>query len=83
VIHGCGVVYRLGCRAIGLDPNRPMSEPGAARPLSTIPWFSRRLDSVLESGRLPWETPDPALRRAAGPAPKGSHLTFPTVHDRG
>ena len=73
VIHGGGVLYRLGCRAVGRDPNRPMSEPGGARPLSTIPWASRLLDRVLETGRLPWErTPDPELERPAMAAGSGA-----------
>jgi glycosyltransferase involved in cell wall biosynthesis len=73
VIHGGGALYRLGCRALGRDPNRPMSEPGAARPLSTIPWASRLLDRVLETGRLPWEwTPDPELERPAMAAGSGT-----------
>jgi hypothetical protein len=43
-----------------------MSEPGASRPLSTIPWAARLLDRVIETGRLPWErTADPELQRPA------------------
>jgi glycosyltransferase involved in cell wall biosynthesis len=73
VIHGGGALYRMGCRALGRDPNRPMSEPGASRPLSTIPWASRLLDRVLETGRLPWEwTPDPELERSAMAAGSGT-----------
>lgn len=64
VIHGCGAAYRFGCRFVGRVPYSPMSEPGASRPLSTIPWASRMLESVLRSGRMPWEWPDPELRRA-------------------
>jgi glycosyltransferase involved in cell wall biosynthesis len=66
VIHGGGALYRLGCRALGRTPDRPMSEPGASRPLSTIPWAARLLDRVIETGRLPWErTADPELQRPA------------------
>jgi GT2 family glycosyltransferase len=66
VIHGGGMLYRLGCRTLGWVPDRLMSEPGESRPLSTVPGASRLLDRVLETGRLPWEwAPDPELRRAA------------------
>jgi len=71
VIHCGGVVYRWACRMLGWVPDRPMSEPGAARPLSTIPWISRRLDRILDTGRLPWEwRADPGLQRART-APEG------------
>ncbi|MGH7307123.1 MAG: glycosyltransferase family 2 protein [Candidatus Rokuibacteriota bacterium] len=77
VIHGGGALYRLGCRVLGRVPDRPMSEPDASRPLSSIPWAARLLDRVLETGRLPWErTPDPELRRltAGGEQIRGAAL---------
>ncbi len=85
VIHGCGAVYRFGCRALGRVPYRPMSEPGSSRPLSTIPWASRLLDGVLDTGRLPWEwTPDPELRRAemSTGSRMPSSVTSRSAHDR-
>ena len=65
VIHGGSVLYRLGLRALGRSPDRPVAEPGGPRPLAGRRWASRLVDRVYESGRLPWEwTPDPELRRS-------------------
>jgi GT2 family glycosyltransferase len=59
LIQGGGNLYRMACRL--LWPGAPVREPSAlAR------WMCRRMDHILETGRLPWERSDPVLRRAVG-----------------
>jgi hypothetical protein len=36
------------------------------QPPPLVRWVYRRMDRVIETGRFPWERPNPALRRPGG-----------------
>jgi glycosyltransferase involved in cell wall biosynthesis len=70
VIHGGGTLYRMVCRMLG-SPGRPRRDAK----WSPVAWAYRRMNRIVETGRLPWELgDDPALRRPpdpTGPSPSG------------
>jgi hypothetical protein len=55
LIQGGGTLYRMARRFLGApDPMR--------RPPALVRWMCRRMERVIETGRFPWERPDPALQ---------------------
>jgi glycosyltransferase involved in cell wall biosynthesis len=56
LIQGGGTLYRMVRRLLGT----PVS---VQEPPALVRWMCRRLERVIETGRFPWERPDPALRR--------------------
>jgi glycosyltransferase involved in cell wall biosynthesis len=56
LIQGGGTLYRMARRLRGAPG--PMRRPPAL-----VRWACRRMERVIETGRFPWERPDPALRR--------------------
>jgi len=53
LIQGGGTLYRMARRLLGAPvPTR--------QPPALVRWVCRRMDRVIETGRFPWERPDPA-----------------------
>jgi glycosyltransferase involved in cell wall biosynthesis len=62
VIHGGGTLYRIACEWLG---QAPLYGPAALARRDRFPvrWAYRLMDRLIETGQLPWERADPAMRR--------------------